>query len=50
MYYHDRVLCTLAAMIALSYHGRRGQDKVQIENGKLALETDRRWRDTGAPI
>lgn len=38
MYYHDRVLCTLAAMIALSYRGRRGQDKVQIENGKLALE------------
>ena len=38
MYYHDRVLCTLAAMIALSYRGRRGQDKVQIENGKFALE------------
>lgn len=38
MYYHDRVLCTLAAMIALSYRGRRGHDKVQIENGKLALE------------
>ena len=38
MYYHDRVLCTLAAMIALSYRGRRGQDKVQIEKGKLALE------------
>src|SRR5512133_442423 len=38
MYYHDRVLCTLAAMIALTYRGRRGQDKVQIENGKLALE------------
>lgn len=38
MYYHDRVLCTLAAMIALSYRGRRGSDKVQIENGKLALE------------
>ncbi len=38
MYYHDRVLCTLAAMIALSYRGRRGQDKIQIENGKLALE------------
>ena len=28
----------LAAMIALSYRGRRGHDKVQIENGKLALE------------
>jgi len=38
MYYHDRVICTLAAMIALSYRGRRGQDKVQIENGKFALE------------
>jgi halimadienyl-diphosphate synthase len=38
MYYHDRVLCTLAAMIALSYRGRRGHDKVQIENGKFALE------------
>lgn len=37
-YYHDRVICTLAAMIALSYRGRRGQDRLQIENGKLALE------------
>jgi len=38
LYYHDRVLCTLAAMIALTYRGRRGHDHVQIENGKLALE------------
>jgi halimadienyl-diphosphate synthase len=38
MYYHDRVLCTLAAMIALSYQGRRGHDKTQIENGKIALQ------------
>lgn len=38
MYYHDRVLCTLAAMIAISHRGRRGHDKVQIDNGKLALE------------
>ncbi|MGE5374045.1 MAG: prenyltransferase/squalene oxidase repeat-containing protein [Bacteroidota bacterium] len=38
MYYHDRVLCTLAAMIALTYRGRRGTDKMQIENGKFALE------------
>ncbi len=38
MYYHDRVLCTLAAMIALTYRGRRGHDKEQIEKGKLALE------------
>lgn len=37
-YHHDRVICTLAAMIALSYRGRRGQDKVQIERGKMALE------------
>jgi halimadienyl-diphosphate synthase len=38
MYYHDRVICTLAAMIALSYRGRRERDKVQIESGKRALE------------
>ncbi len=38
MYYHDRVLCTLAAMIALTYRGRRGSDRTQIENGKFALE------------
>ncbi len=38
MYYHDRVLCTLAAMIALSVRGRRGQDKNQIERGRQALE------------
>jgi len=38
MYYHDRVLCTLAAMIALTYRGRRGHDKVQIDNGRFALE------------
>src|ERR1051325_1991954 len=37
-YYHDRVLCTLAAMIALSYQGRRVRDKERIEKGKLALE------------
>ena len=37
-YYHDRVLCTLAAMIALSYRGRRGHDKLQIEEGRFALE------------
>jgi halimadienyl-diphosphate synthase len=37
-YHHDRVLCTLAAMIALTYRGRRGHDKVQVENGRLALE------------
>jgi halimadienyl-diphosphate synthase len=38
MYYHDRVICTLAAMIALSVRGRRGHDKTQIEMGKQALE------------
>lgn len=38
MYYHDRVICTLAAMVALSVRGRRGHDKVQVEKGKLALE------------
>lgn len=38
MYYHDRVICTLAAMIALSVRGRRGHDKTQIELGKQALE------------
>ena len=38
MYYHDRVICTLAAMIALSYQGRRGHDRSQIEKGKEALQ------------
>lgn len=37
-YYHDRVICTLAAMIALSYQGRRGHDRLQIEKGRQALE------------
>ncbi|MCI0551224.1 MAG: cyclase, partial [Anaerolineae bacterium] len=38
MYYHDRVICTLAAMIALCYRGRREHDKLQIQKGKVALE------------
>lgn len=38
LYYHDRVICTLAAMIALTYQGRRGHDKTQIEYGKAALQ------------
>src|SRR5215207_974711 len=38
MYYHDRVICTLAAMIALYHRGRREHDKAQIEKGRLALE------------
>ncbi len=37
-YYHDRVISTLAAMIALTYRGRRAHDKEQIERGLLALE------------
>jgi halimadienyl-diphosphate synthase len=37
-YYHDRVISTLAAMIALTYRGRRAQDKTLIEKGLLALE------------
>src|SRR5690242_14706318 len=38
MYYHDRVICTLSSMIALKYWGRRQQDKLQIENGLIALD------------
>ena len=37
-YYHDRIICTLAAMIALTHRGRRARDKHQIEKGLLALE------------
>ena len=37
-YYHDRVVSTLSAMIALTHQGRRARDKKQIENGLLALE------------
>lgn len=37
-YYHDRVICTLSAMIALTYQGRRSKDRFQIEKGLLALE------------
>ncbi|MEZ0395490.1 MAG: cyclase [Anaerolineales bacterium] len=37
-YYHDRVICTLAAMIALARRGRRSQDRKQIELGQQALE------------
>ena len=37
-YYHDRVICTLAAMIALTETGRRAQDRRQIESGKIALD------------
>lgn len=38
MYYHDRVICTLSAMIALTRRGRRSQDKSQIQRGLDALE------------
>jgi halimadienyl-diphosphate synthase len=38
IYYHDRLISTLAAMIALTYRGRRAQDRAQIERGLLALE------------
>jgi len=37
-YYHDRFISTLAAMIALTYRGRRTQDHKQIERGIQALE------------
>jgi halimadienyl-diphosphate synthase len=37
-YYHDRVISTLSAMIALTHRGRRARDKKQIELGLLALE------------
>lgn len=36
--YHDRMICTLAAMVALTRHGRRSQDRRQIESGQKALE------------
>ena len=37
MYYHDRLISTLSAMIALTRRGRRGTDKMQIERGIKAL-------------
>ncbi len=36
-YYHDRVISTLAAMIALSQRGRRTGDKRMIDQGLAAL-------------
>jgi halimadienyl-diphosphate synthase len=36
--YHDRVICTLAAMTALTKRGRRAQDRTQIEKGQIALD------------
>jgi halimadienyl-diphosphate synthase len=37
-YYHDRVISTLSAMIALTRCGRRHSDKRAIEKGLIALE------------
>lgn len=37
-YYHDRIICTLAAITALATRGRRTQDRRQIERGQQALE------------
>lgn len=37
-YYHDRLISTLAAMIALTHRGRRAQASLQIERGLLALD------------
>jgi len=37
-YYHDRVISTLAAMIALTYRGRRSSDQRQIDRGLIALD------------
>jgi halimadienyl-diphosphate synthase len=39
VYYHDRVICTLGAMIALTHRGRRMADKTRIERGLQALES-----------
>lgn len=38
LYYHDRVICTLAAINALYKHGKRSSDRAKIEKGVLALE------------
>ncbi len=38
LYYHDRIICTLAAMVALTMRGRRLQDRRQIQRGQHALE------------
>ena len=38
LYYHDRIICTLSAMAALTLQGRRAQDRRQIERGQHALE------------
>jgi hypothetical protein len=45
--YHDRVISTLAAMVALTKYGRRAQDRAQIERGLVALEkiTDKAFQE-----
>jgi len=37
-YYHDRVICTLAAMTMLAKRGRRTSDNLRLEKGQAALE------------
>lgn len=37
-YYHDRVICTLAAVNALAKQGKRAQDQAQWQRGLMALE------------
>ncbi len=48
-YYHDRVISTLAAMIALTRSGRRTHDKLQVERGLLALEKIMEGANEGLP-
>ncbi|MEW6239422.1 MAG: cyclase [Chloroflexota bacterium] len=38
LYYHDRIVSTLAAMLVLARRGRRVHDRVRIENGLKALD------------
>jgi halimadienyl-diphosphate synthase len=47
LYYHDRVICTLAAMTALTRRGRRAQDRRQIAHGLESLETLNRGASRG---
>lgn len=55
IYYHDRLVSTLAAMIALTRRGRRASDRRQIERGLEALErisgdvTERLNSDSNGP-
>ena len=38
LYYHDRIVSTLAAMVVLARRGRRAHDRQQIDGGLSALE------------